>query len=104
MKLFRIFNTFVVSAFAVVAFSSCSGKETDYALDVAENLIWTRPDSSLSVLGSVDTLRLRPESSRARFSLLYAMALDRNCSTRLTSVSSVWRSDIMIATALTPIG
>lgn len=79
MKLFRIFNTFVVSAFAVVAFSSCSGKETDYALDVAENLIWTRPDSSLSVLGSVDTLRLRPESSRARFSLLYAMALDRNC-------------------------
>lgn len=79
MKLFRIFNTFVVSAFAVVAFSSCSGNETDYALDVAENLIWTRPDSSLSVLGSVDTLRLRPESSRARFSLLYAMALDRNC-------------------------
>lgn len=79
MKLFRIFNTFVVSAFAVVAFSSCSGKETDYALDVAENLVWTRPDSSLSVLGSVDTLRLRPESSRARFSLLYAMALDRNC-------------------------
>lgn len=49
MKLFRIFNTFVVSAFAVVAFSSCSGNETDYALDVAENLIWTRPDSSLSV-------------------------------------------------------
>ena len=38
MKLFRIFNTFVVSAFAVVAFSSCSGNETDYALDVAENL------------------------------------------------------------------
>ena len=78
MRLFRIFNIFVVSVFVVVAYSSCSGKERDYALDVAENLIWIRPDSALSVLGSVDTLRLRPESRRARFSLLQAMALDRN--------------------------
>lgn len=103
MKLFRIFNTFVVSAFAVVAFSSCSGKETD-SLDVAENLIWTRPDSSLSVLGSVDTLRLRPESSRARFSLLYAMALDRNCidTTDISVLSLAVR--YYIATALSPIG
>lgn len=47
-------------------------------MDVAENVVWVRPDSALTVLESLDTLRLRTESSRARFSLLYAMALDRN--------------------------
>lgn len=58
--------------------SSCSDRESDSLMDVAENVVWVRPDSALTVLESLDTLRLRTESSRARFSLLYAMALDRN--------------------------
>ena len=58
--------------------SSCSDRESDRLMDVAENVVWARPDSALTVLESLDTLRLRTESSRARFSLLYAMALDRN--------------------------
>lgn len=58
--------------------SSCSDRESDRLMDVAENVVWVRPDSALTVLESLDTLRLRTESSRARFSLLYAMALDRN--------------------------
>lgn len=78
MKLSGIF-IFSISASVVVAFSSCSGREVDHALDVAENVIWTRPDSSLSALKSIDTLDLRSESRHARYSLLYSMALDRNC-------------------------
>lgn len=40
--------------------------------------MWTHPDSALAILESVDTLDLRTKSLRARYSLLYTMALDRN--------------------------
>ena len=40
--------------------------------------MWTRPDSALAVLESIDTLDLRTEARRARYSLLYTMALARN--------------------------
>lgn len=78
MKLFRIFNTFFVFATIVSACPSCGNKEADNALDLAESIIWDRPDSALSVLRSVDTLSLGTDAGRARFSLLYTMSLDRN--------------------------
>lgn len=40
--------------------------------------MWTRPDSALAVLESIDTLDLRTEKRRARYSLLYTMALHKN--------------------------
>ena len=40
--------------------------------------MWTRPDSALAVLESIDTLSLKTRAQRARYSLLYTMALDRN--------------------------
>ena len=58
--------------------SSCSDKESDRLMDIAEAVVGASPDSALSTLESLGTLKLRTESSRARFSLLYAMALDRN--------------------------
>ena len=40
--------------------------------------MWTKPDSALAVLESVDTLDLKTRAQRAEFSLLYTMAFDRN--------------------------
>ncbi len=47
-------------------------------MDAAENVMWTRPDSALAALESIDTLSLKTKAQRARYSLLYTMALDRN--------------------------
>lgn len=40
--------------------------------------MWTRPDSALTALESIDTLALKTKSQRARYSLFITMALDRN--------------------------
>lgn len=40
--------------------------------------MWTRPDSALAALESIDTLSLKTKAQRARYSLLYTMALARN--------------------------
>ena len=47
-------------------------------MDTADAVMWTRPDSALAVLESIDTLSLKTKAQRARYSLLYTMALDRN--------------------------
>ena len=62
----------------VLMLSSCANKEVSRALSQADELMWTKPDSALVVLESVDTLGLKTKAQRARFSLLYTMALDRN--------------------------
>ena len=47
-------------------------------MDSAEDVMWTRPDSALAALESIDTLSLKTKAQSARYSLLYTMALDRN--------------------------
>ena len=47
-------------------------------MDSAEDVMWTRPDSALAALESIDTLSLKVKAQRARYSLLYTMALARN--------------------------
>lgn len=63
---------------AVTLMSSCSSKELGRTLSAADDLMWTKPDSALAILRTVDTLKLRTRAHRARYSLLYTMALDRN--------------------------
>ena len=65
----------------VLSLSSCvwnSCRDVKRALSNADEVMWTHPDSALAILESVDTLDLRTKSLRARYSLLYTMALDRN--------------------------
>lgn len=65
----------------VLLLSSCfwnSCREVKRTLSCADEVMWTRPDSALAILESVDTLDFRTKSLRARYSLLYTMALDRN--------------------------
>ena len=47
-------------------------------MDAADAVMWTQPDSALAALESIDTLSLKTRARRARYSLLYTMALDRN--------------------------
>ena len=78
MRLFRIFIRLVAAAVAAMVSSSCGNREAGRIMDSAEDVMWTRPDSALAALESIDTLSLKVKAQRARYSLLYTMALDRN--------------------------
>lgn len=68
-----------IAVVAIIVFvSSCASKEAKRIMDTADAVMWTRPDSALAVLESIDTLSLKAKAQRARYSLLYTMALDRN--------------------------
>ena len=72
---------FIGILLCTLTLSSCANKEVTRALSQADELMWTKPDSALAVLESVDTLDLKTKAQRAKFSLLYTMALDRNHTT-----------------------
>lgn len=68
-----------IAVVAIIVFvSSCASKEAKRIMDTADAVMWTRPDSALAVLESIDSLSLKAKAQRARYSLLYTMALDRN--------------------------
>lgn len=68
------------SAFVAVMVLSCSchPDPARRSLDTAEELMWSEPDSSLVILESIDTSSLNTSKIKARYSLLYSMALDKN--------------------------
>lgn len=68
-----------IAVVAIIVFvSSCASKEAKRIMDTADAVMWTRPDSALAVLESIDTLSLKAKAQHARYSLLYTMALARN--------------------------
>lgn len=78
MRPSAIFQIIIAAAITILIASSCGNRETVRKMDTADAVMWTRPDSALAVLESIDTLDLRTEKRRARYSLLYTMALNRN--------------------------
>jgi tetratricopeptide (TPR) repeat protein len=63
----------------IVLFASCTdGAGIKNELDDVESYIQDRPDSALAVLEKIDSSVVKSKSTRAKFSLLYAMALDKN--------------------------
>lgn len=71
----RFVIIFLLMSFLLV---SCDNRQTKSLLQDVETYIQERPDSALRVLRKVDTLTLNTKSLRARYSLLFAMALDKN--------------------------
>ena len=61
-----------------MALSSCDSRRTVATLNDVETYIQTRPDSALAVIRAIDTTTLTTRSLRARYALLYAIALDKN--------------------------
>ena len=78
MKPFYVILNFIAIAIAATVASSCGNREAGRIMDSAEDVMWIRPDSALAALESIDTLNLKAKAQRARYSLLYTMALARN--------------------------
>lgn len=70
------FITLIISVF--VLFISCDNRQTKALLQDVETYIQERPDSALRVLRKVDSLTLNTKALRARYYVLFAMALDKN--------------------------
>ena len=57
---------------------SCSSRQAMLVLDDVESYIQERPDSALNVLNELDRNLLGTNKARAKFSLLYSTALNKN--------------------------
>ena len=75
-------NILKVKYVIIILFSvfclSCHNQQLTERLDFAESFIEDHPDSSLAIVKSIDTLSLKSKAIKARYALLYAMALDKN--------------------------
>lgn len=71
-------NSIIIYGVLAVLAVSCGSSDIVYKLDMAESLMTGHPDSSLVLIRSIDTLSLKGKPLKARYSLLHAMALDKN--------------------------
>ena len=58
--------------------ASCTGREIKVRLADIESHINEKPDSALAAIRDIDTTALRGRAVKAKYSLLHAMALDKN--------------------------
>lgn len=68
----------IVTIVVASSLVSCKTNSTSIILKEVESYIQDRPDSALATIKGVDTLSLHTRSNKALYSLLYAMALDKN--------------------------
>lgn len=71
-------ESFLFLLVLVLVFFSCSSKNAVETLKDIESYIQERPDSALMEIRSIDTTSLNTRGLRAKYSLLHAMALDKN--------------------------
>lgn len=64
--------------FVSFLFVSCGNQETKHTLSEVERCICEHPDNALETLRGMDQSSLNTKKLRARFALLYAIALDKN--------------------------
>ena len=75
----RIMKRFILILLTLPFYlTSCQKSEAVRLMNGIETYIQTRPDSALAILSQIDTSSLRQPKERARFALLYAIALDKN--------------------------
>lgn len=63
---------------AALCLTACTRPAAVPELDTADSLMEQRPDSALTLLRRIDTLRLTSRHDRARYAMLLSMALDKN--------------------------
>ena len=63
---------------AALCLTACTRPADVPELDTADSLMEQRPDSALTLLRRIDTLRLTSRHDRARYAMLLSMALDKN--------------------------
>ena len=72
----NIRSVYILLLFFLLA--SCGSRGFVETLDEVESVIYERPDSALQRLRTLDPAQFGTKSQRARYSLLHAMALDKN--------------------------
>ena len=74
----KIFSVMGISVMLMI-FPGCDkSNDIEERFDIAENLMEDQPDSSLSILESLDESMLKGGRVKARYALLKSMALDKN--------------------------
>ena len=68
----------ILYSFLLLGLLACSQNPVNRVLSDAESCIQTFPDSALLILSQLDTLSLSSERAKARYALLYSIALDKN--------------------------
>ena len=74
----RVFCAAAAAILSQILMTSCNCREEMATLAGVDSYIQERPDSALAVLRCIDTLKLHSGAAKAKFSLLHAMALDKN--------------------------
>ncbi len=72
------FGHIILTACVVISAASCSDYRTGKKIQQAEELIMSRPDSSLAIINSIDGEKINSKALKARYSLYRTMAIDRN--------------------------
>ena len=68
-----------ILATILLTITGCSRPDrSDGRMDLADDLMKSRPDSAITVLSSIDTTSLADDGEKARYALLMSMALDKN--------------------------
>lgn len=75
---FLTFKLYALLGIICLSCVLCSRTPTKALLNDVESFIQPRPDSALTTLRQIDTVLLRKPSERAQYSLLCAMAFDKN--------------------------
>lgn len=68
----------LISLSLIFSMSSCYNHVENKALDHAETLMETHPDSAMAILETIDQATLDSKPAQARYALLMSMALDKN--------------------------
>ncbi|MBO6221937.1 MAG: hypothetical protein J6N46_08365 [Bacteroidales bacterium] len=78
MRPFRFIATTFASIIIVLLGASCASRQVTARLSEIESYIDSRPDSALAAIRQIDTAALRGRAVKAKYSLLHAIALDKN--------------------------
>ena len=94
MRCFRLLMRKPLLCFGLVFLIACGRDITRQRLSDIESYIDSRPDSALAAIRQIDTADLRGRAVKAKYSLLHAIALDKNyidtADTRIVQPAVEW--------------
>ena len=92
----RQIQKYVVLALASIFLSGCVNREVKQTMLEVEAIIDERPAEALSIISEIDSIALSGRAVKAKYSLLQAMALDKNyidtADTRIVQPAVDWYS------------
>lgn len=69
---------YILLVISLIAFGACGNAGIEAELDTASRHLEVQPELSLKLLENIDQNKLSSDKQRARYSLLYSIALDKN--------------------------